>query len=62
MSIMHELEEAKRAKAAADRRVEELLGRAKEEGLVPIRKGWLGECLRWSLGLFGVAGDSAERG
>jgi DNA-binding protein H-NS len=37
MSIMHELEEAKRAKAAADRRVEELLGRAKEEGLEQIR-------------------------
>ncbi|MHB1581499.1 MAG: H-NS histone family protein [Acidithiobacillus sp.] len=37
MSILHELEEAKRAKEAADRRVEELLGRAKEEGLEQIR-------------------------
>jgi DNA-binding protein H-NS len=37
MSIMHELEEAKRAKAAADKRVDELLGRAKEEGLEQIR-------------------------
>ena len=37
MSILHELEEAKRAKEAADKRVEELLGKAKEEGLEQIR-------------------------
>jgi len=38
MSFMQELEEAKRAKAAADKRVDELLGRAKEEGLEKIRE------------------------
>jgi len=38
MSIMEELEEAMKAKAAADKRVDELLGRAKEEGLEKIRE------------------------
>ncbi len=37
MSIMQELEEAQRAKEAADKRLEDLQSRAKEEGLEQIR-------------------------
>jgi len=38
MSIMQELEEAMKAKAAADERVQELRGRARKEGLEQIRE------------------------
>ncbi|MBU2743220.1 H-NS histone family protein [Acidithiobacillus thiooxidans] len=38
MSILQELEAAKKAKEAADKRVEELLKQAKDEGLAEIRR------------------------
>jgi DNA-binding protein H-NS len=38
MSILQELEAAKKAKEAADKRVEELLKKAKDEGLAEIRR------------------------